>query len=122
MALFSGAEYEIRSRRQMDPYDLETLFTKLRDFILASGGNTETLVLEKDYLRLFVPADGSGKFSLKALFTEIEGSMGSFLSKYDVLRTFLYMKEKPDRGINSGTIVTAEEVSPFGESYLSLVR
>ncbi len=111
MSLFAGADYSI-TPHQADYAALKTMHERILEFLKEKGFSLDSVCLKDDHINLYVPATGEGKYSLKVLFTELEGGPGPFLSKYGVLRTSLSMIDK--------TIVDDGEGHVRG-SYLRLV-
>lgn len=111
MSLFTGAEYHIRPHDSKSSQELEKLFVRILDFVHTNGGCSKSVVFEDNFIRLHVPAQGEGKFSLKSLFIALEGGVGDFLSRYQVVRTALFIERLSEN----------DDSDKFGDSYLRLV-
>ncbi len=93
MSLYYGSEYSI-SRHSVEHGASEEpgdLYKRISGFIANEGGKEEWLELNNETIKLFAPAVGEGKYTLKKMSSELEGGLAEFLAKYNVTRTAVHM-------------------------------
>ena len=93
MSLYYGSEYSIcrHSVENNSSDNSDGLYGRVCNFVESIGGNDEWIVLEEQTVKVFAPAVGEGRFTLKQLISELEGNLAVFLAKYDVTRTAVHM-------------------------------